>query len=44
MHVFPYTHLYIHIYFASCGPPKHQRVIYVKRNRVFRTRKRSLLH
>ena len=24
MHVCTYTHLYIHIYFTACGPPKHQ--------------------
>ena len=23
MHVCTYTHLYIHIYFTACGPPKH---------------------
>ena len=27
MHVCTYTHLYIHIYFTACGPPKHQRVM-----------------
>ena len=24
MHVCTYTHLYVHIYFTACGPPKHQ--------------------
>ena len=28
MHVCTYTHLYIHIYFTACGPPKHQRVVW----------------
>ena len=27
MHVCTYTHVYIHIYFTACGPPKHQRVM-----------------
>ena len=44
MHVCTYTHLYIHIYFTACGPPKHQRVMYGKRNQVFRTSKRSLMN
>ena len=21
------THIYMHIYFTACGPPKHQRVM-----------------
>ena len=25
MHVCTYTHLYIHIYFTACGPPKHDK-------------------
>ena len=29
MHVCTYTHLYVHIYFTACGPPKHQRVMSV---------------
>ena len=35
MHVCTYTHLYIHIYFTACGPPKHQRVMSGRRNQVF---------
>ena len=53
MHVSTYTNPYIHIYFTACGPPspqkkqqqqQHQRVMYGRRNHVFRTSKRSLLH
>ena len=44
VHVCTYTHLYIHIYFTTCGPPKHQRVMSRRRNQVFRTSKRSLFH
>ena len=32
MHVCTYTHPYIHIYFTARGPPKHQRVMYGRRN------------
>ena len=35
MHVCTYTHLYIHIYFTACGPPKYQRVMSGRRNQVF---------
>ena len=39
MHVCTYTHLYIHIYFTACGPPKHQRVMSGRRNHVRYVRK-----
>ena len=42
MHVCPYTYLYIHS--NACGPLKQQRVMSGRRNKVFGTSKRSLLH
>ena len=35
--MYAHTHLYIHIYFTACEPPKHQRVMSGRRNQVFRT-------